>query len=68
VLKPSKNTFSLRRRRRNRGVGRTARRASLGFKVIKSLLTQLDGRFDVASNMPKGVTGELDVPLEQSTA
>ena len=43
-------------------------RASLGFKVIKSLLAQLDGRFDVASNMPKGVTGELDVPLEQSTA
>jgi two-component sensor histidine kinase len=43
-------------------------RASLGFKVIKSLLAQLDGRFDVASNTPKGVTVQLDVPLEQSTA
>jgi two-component system, sensor histidine kinase PdtaS len=42
-------------------------RASLGFKVIKSLLAQLDGRFDVASNTPKGVTVQLDVPLEQST-
>jgi two-component system, sensor histidine kinase PdtaS len=36
--------------------------------VIKSLLAQLDGRFDVASNTPKGVTVQLDVPLEQSTA
>ena len=43
-------------------------RASLGFKVIKSLLAQLDGRIDVASNTPKGVTVQLDVPLEQSTA
>ena len=42
-------------------------RASLGFKVIKSLLAQLDGRIDVASNTPKGVTVQLDVPLEQST-
>ena len=39
-------------------------RASLGFKVIKSLLAQLDGRIDVASNTPKGVTVQLDVPLE----
>jgi two-component system, sensor histidine kinase PdtaS len=42
-------------------------RASLGFKVIKSLLAQLDGRIGVASNTPKGVTVQLDVPLEQST-
>ena len=42
-------------------------RASLGFKVIKSLLAQLDGRIDVASNTPKGVTVQLDVPLEQNT-
>jgi two-component sensor histidine kinase len=39
-------------------------RASLGFKVIKSLLAQLDGRIAVASNTPKGVTIQLDVPLE----
>ena len=43
-------------------------RASLGFKVIKSLLAQLDGRFAVASNAPKGVTVQLDVPLEASEA
>jgi len=42
-------------------------RGSLGFKVIKSLLAQLEGRIDVASNKPKGVTVQLDVPLEQST-
>ena len=42
-------------------------RASLGFKVIKSLLAQLEGRIDVVSNTPKGVTVQLDVPLEQST-
>src|SRR3984893_14704477 len=41
-------------------------RASLGFKVIKSLLAQLDGRIAVASNMPKGVTIQLDVPLDAS--
>jgi two-component sensor histidine kinase len=41
-------------------------RASLGFKVIKSLLAQLDGRIAVASNTPKGVTVQLDVPLESS--
>ena len=39
-------------------------RASLGFKVIKSLLAQLDGRIAVASDTPKGVTVQLDVPLE----
>jgi len=39
-------------------------RASLGFKVIKSLLAQLDGRIAIASNTPKGVTVELDVPLD----
>ena len=43
-------------------------RASLGFKVIKSLLAQLDGRIAVASNTPKGVTVQLDVPLEASAA
>jgi two-component sensor histidine kinase len=42
-------------------------RASLGFKVIKSLLAQLDGRIEMASNMPTGVTVRLDVPLEAST-
>ena len=41
-------------------------RASLGFKVIKSLIAQLDGRIAVASNTPKGVTVRLDVPLEAS--
>jgi two-component sensor histidine kinase len=41
-------------------------RASLGFKVIKSLLAQLDGRIAVASNIPKGVTVQLDVPLESN--
>jgi two-component sensor histidine kinase len=43
-------------------------RASLGFKVIKSLLAQLDGRIAVASNTPQGVTVQLDVPLEASAA
>jgi two-component sensor histidine kinase len=42
-------------------------RASLGFKVIKSLLAQLEGRIDVSSNMPKGVTIQLDVPLDEGT-
>ncbi|MET4312731.1 histidine kinase dimerization/phosphoacceptor domain -containing protein [Bradyrhizobium sp. RT4b] len=41
-------------------------RASLGFKVIKSLLAQLDGRIEMASNMPTGVTVRLDIPLETS--
>ena len=43
-------------------------RASLGFKVIKSLLAQLDGRIAVAPNTPKGVTVQLDVPLESNAA
>ena len=43
-------------------------RASLGFKVIKSLLAQLDGRIAVASNTPKGVTVQLDIPLEAGAA
>ena len=43
-------------------------RASLGFKVIKSLIAQLDGRIAVASNTPKGVTVQLDIPLEASAA
>ena len=42
-------------------------RASLGFKVIKSLLAQLQGRIAVISNTPEGVTVQLDVPLEEST-
>jgi two-component system, sensor histidine kinase PdtaS len=41
-------------------------RASLGFKVITSLLAQLEGRIVVASNRPKGVTLQLDVPLDAS--
>jgi two-component sensor histidine kinase len=43
-------------------------RASLGFKVINSLLAQLDGRIAVASTTPKGVTVQLDVPLDGSAA
>jgi two-component sensor histidine kinase len=43
-------------------------RASLGFKVIKSLLAQLDGRIAVASNTPTGVTVQLDIPLEADAA
>src|ERR1700674_4104949 len=39
-------------------------RASLGFKVIKSLLGQLDGRVTVSSNQPKGATIQLDLPLD----
>ena len=39
-------------------------RASLGFKVIKSLLGQLDGRITVSSNEPKGVVIQLDVSLD----
>jgi len=42
-------------------------RASLGFKVIKSLIAQLGGRMAVASNTPKGVTVQLDMPLEMTT-
>jgi two-component system, sensor histidine kinase PdtaS len=43
-------------------------RASLGFKVIKSLVAQLDGRIAVASGPPKGVTVQLDVPLDAGEA
>ena len=39
-------------------------RASLGFKVIKSLLAQLNGRIAISSNEPKGTTIQLDVPLD----
>jgi two-component system, sensor histidine kinase PdtaS len=39
-------------------------RASLGFKVIKSLLGQLDGRITVSSSQPKGAAIQLDVPLD----
>jgi two-component sensor histidine kinase len=39
-------------------------RASLGFKVIKSLLGQLDGHITVSSNQPKGAVVQLDVPLD----
>src|SRR4051812_1106383 len=42
-------------------------RASLGFKVINSLIAQLDGRIAVASNTPKGVMIQLDVPLDDNT-
>ncbi|OSJ32118.1 histidine kinase [Bradyrhizobium japonicum] len=40
-------------------------RASLGFKVIKSLIAQLEGRIAVTSNSPKGVMIQLDVPLDE---
>jgi len=43
-------------------------RASLGFKVINSLLAQIDGRIAVIANAPKGVTVRLDVPLEAMEA
>jgi two-component sensor histidine kinase len=43
-------------------------RASLGFKVIKSLVAQLDGRIAVASKTQQGVTVQLDVPFEASAA
>ena len=43
-------------------------RASLGFKVIKSLVAQLDGRIAVASNMPNGTIVQLDFPLELSAS
>jgi hypothetical protein len=39
-------------------------RASLGFKVIKSLLGQLDGRITVSSHQPKGAAIQLDLPLD----
>jgi two-component sensor histidine kinase len=43
-------------------------RASLGFKVIKSLVAQLDGRIAVASNTPNGTVVQLDFPLELSAS
>jgi two-component sensor histidine kinase len=43
-------------------------RASLGFKVIKSLVAQLDGRIAVVSGPTKGVTVQLDVPLDAGEA
>ena len=43
-------------------------RASLGFKVIKSLIAQLEGRIAVTSNTPKGVMIQLDVPLDENTS
>jgi len=39
-------------------------RGSLGFKVIKSLLAQLEGRITVISNQPKGTAIQLDIPLD----
>jgi two-component sensor histidine kinase len=42
-------------------------RTSLGFKVIKSLLGQLDGRITVSSNQPNGTTIQLDLPLDRSS-
>jgi hypothetical protein len=36
----------------------------LGFKVIKSLLGQLDGRITVSSRQPKGAAIQLDLPLD----
>jgi two-component sensor histidine kinase len=39
-------------------------RASLGFKVIKSLVGQLDGRIIATPNQPKGTTIRLDLPLD----
>jgi hypothetical protein len=39
-------------------------RTSLGFKVIKSLLGQLDGRITVSSNEPKGAVIQIDLPLD----
>jgi two-component sensor histidine kinase len=41
-------------------------RPSLGFKVIKSLIAQLEGRIAVTSNTPKGVMIQLDVPMEEN--
>ena len=38
-------------------------RASLGFKVIKSLLAQLNGSIALASNEPSGTIVRIDVPI-----
>jgi two-component sensor histidine kinase len=40
-------------------------RSSLGFKIIKSLLAQLDGRMSVDLARPTGTAIELDVPIRQ---
>src|SRR3954471_23795345 len=42
-------------------------RASLGFKVIKSLIAQLEGRIEVTCNSPQGVMVRLDMPLDEKT-
>jgi two-component system, sensor histidine kinase PdtaS len=39
-------------------------RASLGFKVIKSLVGQLDARITVSTTGQEGATIQLDVPLD----
>jgi two-component system, sensor histidine kinase PdtaS len=39
-------------------------RASLGFKVIKSLVGQLDARITVSATGPRGAKIQLDVPLD----
>jgi two-component system, sensor histidine kinase PdtaS len=39
-------------------------RASLGFKVIKSLLAQLNGSIALASNEPGGTIVRIDVPID----
>jgi two-component sensor histidine kinase/putative methionine-R-sulfoxide reductase with GAF domain len=39
-------------------------RVSLGFKVIKSLVGQLDARMTVSATEPKGATIQLNVPLD----
>jgi two-component sensor histidine kinase len=42
-------------------------RASLGFKVIKSLVAQLDGRITVSATGQGGTTIRLDVPLDSGS-
>lgn len=42
-------------------------RTSLGFKVIKSLLAQLDGRIAVASNTLSGIIIQFNLPLETNS-
>jgi two-component sensor histidine kinase len=42
-------------------------RASLGFKVIKSLVAQLDGRITVSATGQGGATIRLDVPLDSGS-
>jgi two-component sensor histidine kinase len=40
-------------------------RASLRFKVIKSLIAQLEGRMTINLEGPQGAAIELDVPIRQ---